>query len=253
MVNTTVFAPRFSITTENFGFAWLKALSNALKGKDIVFGSQKEPKYARDTVHEIVLTGGAIEEILNGKLHPKFPFKSIDQYKREFQPDFLAEYDEWPPEKKFTYLYVDRILRWKSPELKVAVNQLEDLRLQLEAQISSNIASNRSQVITWVPPIDRVSDASPCLQRIWQRPYFDKEEDVWLIDVQNDWRSRDLFNAWQPNLIALIGMLDEQIYEPLGCRIGRVIDKINSLHIYRGDIEIAEQIVKEYLPPSMRI
>ncbi len=248
-----MFAPRFSIEAGNFGFAWVKALSNALKGKDIVFGSLKEPKYARDTVHEIVLTGGAIEEILDGKLHPKFSFKSIDQYKREFEPCFLAEYDQWPLEKKFTYLYIDRILRWKSLETKTVVNQLEDLRLQLEAQISSNVVSNRSQAITWIPPIDRVSDASPCLQRIWQRPYFDKEDDVWLVDVQNDWRSRDLFNAWQPNLITLVGMLDEYIYEPLGCRIGRVIDRINSLHIYRGDIKLAEQIVNEYLPLSMRI
>lgn len=242
-------APKFSIETGDFHFAWLKAMQNVLKGTDIIFGSKKDPKRARDSIHEISMTGNAIEQILAGKLHPKFTFKSIAQYRQEFEPEFLKKYDEWPPEKKFTYLYIDRILRY--PTIDGVINQLDALRDQIAIQIDERIVSNRCQAITWNPPIDLDSNASPCLQRIWQRPYFDKETDAIWIDLQNDWRSRDLFNAWQPNLIALVCMLDKYVYKPNGCQIGRVIDRINSLHIYQGDVEQAKVIVREYLPPTI--
>jgi len=70
--------------------------------------------------------------------------------------------------------------------------------------------------------------------------------------VQTDWRSRDLFNAWQPNIIALMQMLNKYIYLPNKCTIARIIDRCNSLHIYRGDIELAKTIIAQYLPQSMQ-
>jgi hypothetical protein len=47
-------------------------------------------------------------------------------------------------------------------------------------------------------------------------------------------------------------MLNKYAYGPNNCKIFRLIDKNDSLHIYRGDIELAKEIVEKRLPFSMR-
>jgi len=240
----------YVIDSGSFNIAWLIAMNNVLKSDvDISFGSSKEPKCAKDSCQVISLTGTAIDQISNGLLHPDFSFKSIDQYKKEFDVDFLGEYNTWPEEKKFTYLYIERIVQYRSQN--GTVDQLEVLRDQLENQINNKIGSNRSQAITWEPEVDVVNNASPCMQRIWSR-WIGEENGVNYVDLHLDWRSRDLFNAWQPNLIAVTWMLNKYVYGPNNCRIYRLIDKNDSLHIYKGDIELAKEIVEKRLPFVMK-
>jgi len=241
----------YTINSGDFNIAWLTALNNVLKSNtDIIFGSLKEPKYAKDSCQVISLVGNAIDQMSNGVFHPDFSFKSIDQYKKEFDVDFLKEeYPKWPEEKKFTYLYVERIVQYQGKN-KV-VDQLKVLRDQLEDQINNRTVSNRSQAITWEPEVDVVNAASPCMQRVWSR-WIGEENGINYADLHIDWRSRDLFNAWQPNLIAVTWMMNKYVYGPNNCKIYRLIDKNDSLHIYRGDVEIAKGIVEKRLPFAMR-
>ncbi|MCK9458715.1 MAG: hypothetical protein M0R80_03685 [Proteobacteria bacterium] len=240
----------YMVKSGDFNVAWLTAINNVLKSNtDVIFGSVEEPKYIKDSCQVIELTGNAIDQMSNGVLHPDFSFKSIDQYKREFDVDFLAGYNDWPEEKKFTYLYIERIVQYKSENK--TVDQLKVLRDQLEDQINNRIASNRSQAITWEPEADVVNNASPCMQRIWSR-WIGEENEVNFADLHLDWRSRDLFNAWQPNLIAITWMMNKYVYGPNNCKIYRLLDKNDSLHIYRGDVESAKGIVEKRLPYVMR-
>jgi len=238
----------FTVKSGDFHIAWLTAIDNVLESDvDIIFGDPKEPKYAKDSCQTIELTGNAINQITREKLHPDFSFKSVEQYKREFDVDFLLnKYNTWPPKKKFTYLYVERIVQYQG-----ITDQLKVLRDQLEDQINNKIGSNRSQAITWEPKLDIVSNASPCFQRAWNR-WIGEEDGVNYVDLHLDWRSRDLFNAWQPNLIAIIWMMNKYVYGPNNCKIYRLIDKNDSLHIYRGDVKQAEEVVKRRLPFAMR-
>jgi thymidylate synthase len=240
----------YTINSGDFNIAWLTAMNNVLKSDtDVIFGSAEEPKYIKDSCQGISLTGNAIDQISSGTLHPDFSFKSVEQYKQEFDVDFLARYNDWPEEKKFTYLYVERIVQYKGKNK--TIDQLKVLRDQLEDQINNKIASNRSQAITWEPEVDTISNASPCFQRAWSR-WIGEEDEVNYTDLHLDWRSRDLFNAWQPNLIAVTWMMNKYVYGPNNCKIYRLIDKNDSLHIYRGDVELAKSIVEKRLPFRMR-
>lgn len=240
----------YTIKSGDFHIAWLNAMNNVLKSDvDLVFGSPKEPKYAKDSCQVIELTGNAIDQIDKEELHPDFSFRSIAQYKTEFDLDFLTFYEGYPEEKKFSYLYIERLAKYSCPD--IYINQLDILRDQLEDQINTGIASNRSQAITWQPEKDIWSSASPCLQSIRNR-YCGSKNGIDYGEVKFLWRSRDLWNAWQPNLIALVWMMNKYVYGPNNCKIARVIDMNDSLHIYKGDVEQARQVVEKNLPFNMR-
>ncbi len=75
-----------------------------------------------------------------------------------------------------------------------------------------------------------------CLQRIWIRHLGDQS-----VEVHLTWRSRDLYTAWQVNIIALIDMLNREVIRPNNCRIVKLVDYADSLHIYESDKE-AEKV-----------
>ena len=85
------------------------------------------------------------------------------------------------------------------------------------------------------------SASPPCLQRIWIR--YSGE---YTVDVHFSWRSRDLFGAFQSNIIALVNMLNQGVISPNNCKIKRIIDDNDSLHIYQRDWDDARKV--EYLP-----
>lgn len=173
---------KFNIIKENdFPSAWYRAVSFVLAhGVAMVFGSSNEKKRAWNSIQIIILYGNAISQILRGEIHPQFPFgdKKGEFYRREFDRNwFLSEYLKFPEAKKFTYLYIERLIRYIIPSrsfkdliLKVIfkkdsfIDQLAVLREQLKEQVKSGITSNRSQVITWQPGRDLFSASPPCFQ-----------------------------------------------------------------------------------------
>ena len=220
----------FMFESNNFNHAWEQAIRNViLNPRQITFGDKRDKKKALDSIQTIVLGYNAIKQIRARKIHPKFPFKAIDKYCEEFTDKFLEEYRKRPADEQFSYLYYDRI-----------VHQIPRAKKNLQEQISIDVRSNRNQMTTWKTCLDPLSNASPCMQRIWIRHEGDNE-----ISVHIHWRSRDLFGAWQANLIAIVNMLYREILIPNDCEISRLIDFNDSLHIYETDIEAAKGVLNK--------
>lgn len=222
--------PVLQFDANDFNVAWERAIHNVLvSGTQITFGGNDEKKKALDTVQTIVLNYNAVDQVLRKEIHPLFPFRMVDQYVKEFTPEFLETYQNTPENDRFDYIYYDRLNH---------DDQINHMRYNLEKQIASDIISNRNQMITWVPKVDQYVSATPCLQRI--RIRYEGNDNV---SVHMDWRSRDLFNAWQVNLIGILNMIYREIIEPNDCRIDRIIDRNDSLHIYKNDITAAANVI----------
>ena len=229
------------IKETNFHNAWWMALAKVISnGTDIVIGDATERKPIRDSCMLISLEGNAIKQIEAREIHPQYIFKNVDEYCKEFTRTFLEEYQQrWDSIRKFAYLYYERLAAYVTRpgdvrEMSRSFDQIAHLNLMLREQILSNIASNRSQAITWVPEYDSGSRSPPCLQRIQVRYIPDGK-----VDVHFSWRSRDLYGAWQSNIICLIAMLNQEVIVPNNCKIARIVDYSDSLHIYHFDLEAA--------------
>jgi len=255
-------SPINTIETTSFINGWALLISFIrLRGTNVVIGSKKEPKKIKDSVQTIVFSGRAIREMIDGVIHPQFPFKNVSEYSEEFTRDYLFDYLKKPERMKFVYLYFERFVRYAVPEPKrkgflekiiyslkrfkknssedndVLMDQFVVLRRKLSESLKDAIASNRHQIITWQPHIDMNNDSPPCLQRIWIRVYPNGD-----VDIHFHWRSRDAFSAYMVNLIGLIRMLDREVIAPNGCSILRVVDFCDSLHINSGDLDAASKV-----------
>jgi len=220
------------IEGENFHNVWARAVQTVIRtGTDITIGDETEPKPIRDINAMIVLTGNAIRQILNRELHPQFTFRFIDEYCREYTHEYQTEYLNTDKRSRFTYTYYDRLT------YRHGIDQMVALSNGLRDQLRTGISSNRNQAITWIPAMDAYHNAAPCLQRIWIRHNGDRK-----VDIHLDWRSRDLYSAWQVNVIAVIDMLNRDVVQPNNCTISKIVDYSDSLHIYDSDKTAAEKV-----------
>jgi len=221
-----MFSPVVMIKSDNFPEAWEKLVRRCMRsGVVINFGGTEEEKIAKDISSITILEGAAISQVLNEELPEGVSFKgkAVSRYKKEYTRKFANEQKNLPVDDigKHPYTYIGRFI--------FPIDQLEVVRKGIEFQQKTGIQSNRTQMITWDTSKDSFTSASPpCLQRVWIRWY---PGDV--LDVQFDWRSRDLYDAWTSNLIGLIWMVNEYIAIPNNCTIGRIVDKCNSLHVYK--------------------
>jgi thymidylate synthase len=204
---------------------------------EIIFGDKENPKRAYDSKHLIILTGHAIKQVKDGEVHPCFPFKMVDQYSNELSWEFYNKYVNKPDIEKFDYLYFERLALYGLDICGKNIDQLEYMRENLKEQIDSNVISNRAMAITWKPEIDCDHSETPCLQKIQVR-YCGNQR----VDVQLDWRSRDLFGAWQVNIIGLVRMLYRYVLSPNECEIHRLTDISFSSHIYSYDWANAQNV-----------
>jgi thymidylate synthase len=257
-------SPINKIEVTSFINGWAQIiLFICLRGAYAIIGSKKQPKKIKDSVHLVVFSGRAIREMLDGVIHPQFPFKNVAEYSDEFTRSYLSAYLKKPERLKFVYLYFERFVRYIIPDPKrngfsekitywlksledvfsghgskdVLMDQLIVLRSQVAEQLRNAIASNRHQIITWQPHIDMDNESPPCLQRIWIRVYPNGD-----VDIHLDWRSRDAYAAYMVNLIGLIKMLYREVISPNGCTIVRVVDYCDSLHVYYADLDAAMKV-----------
>ena len=235
------FAPANMIVTNNFNRAWIEAMRTVMGEQyKITFGTEKKTAY--DSCQTIVLEGNAIKQIEAHEIHKQNPFrgKRLKEYCKEFTIEYLEEYNEKKPSEKHPYMYYERLKEFAQlPDIEEegTFDQLGTMMFDLATQKETKISSNRSQVITWYAYTDSETSSPPCLQSIWCR-----WEPGDLVDVHLRWRSRDLWGAWQSNLVAIVEMLNREVVLPNSCKIGRIVDMNDASHIYERDWEDAKKV-----------
>lgn len=256
-----------NISAVGFPDAWYQLLQECLKK-----GVLKRRFYGQpvDTYDIISLT--SIEKpLLEPMLHPQFPTKELHcmEYEKQWNRDY-----NWR-KQGFEYNYMNRLVSYPvTPDLgnlsdnehyhkshiedSYFIDQLKIIREKIAKRIEKGgecLVSNRDEAITWIPDRDLfVDEDQPCLQRlqifIYEYPIIGKDDSKSEIKLYRKgegelhcmWRSRDLFTAWNTNLIGLSKMIMKEIFEPNNIELVRVIDFCNSLHIYAGDWESASKI-----------
>ncbi len=246
--------PTIFIKAATLPDAWGQAVSEIMKNGMII---QTEYGPASRDVCSVIEVTHPYESPM---LHPDFPTKM--QHTEEYLKQWYREYD-WIGQG-FDYNYMNRLTHYpaarrecdieymkllekaggrKEPEFYYAKNpegkDFIDQISEIAAKINKGI-SRRVQAITWVPSRDLfVKEDQPCLQRLWMRNLLDGNCELHVM-----WRSRDLYAAWNSNLIGLLTMVDREILKPNKMKLVKLIDFCNSLHIYEADWEAASKVRK---------
>jgi thymidylate synthase len=176
------------------------------------------------------------EPYLEPMLHPQFPTKEL--HVKEYLKQWERGYD-WK-KQGFEYNYMDRLINY--PSRSTDVDQLKVIRELLPQGVS-----RRRQAITWIPERDLlVKEDQPCLQRLWVRPLGEGNAEMHCM-----WRSRDLYAAWNSNMIGLLTMIKRELLEPNNLKLVKVVDFCNALHIYEADWDEAAKVKPLPKSPQM--
>lgn len=228
--------------------AWAQAVQYVMKN-GLIIKTEYGP-LSRDICSTIEI----LEPYLEPMLHPQFPTK--DLHMKEYLKQWERDYD-WG-KQGFEYNYMDRLTKYPSG-CKRVTRPLRGLELdskessrensisekwgsletvdQIKAirEMISKDISRRQQAITWIPERDLFcKEDQPCLQRLWLRNLGDGNAELHCM-----WRSRDLYSAWNSNMVGLLTMIKREILRPNEMRLIKVVDFCNSLHIYEADWEAA--------------
>ncbi len=210
--------------------AWAQAVNFVMKN-----GMQIKTEYgpmSRDICSVIEIRDPYAEPML----HPQFPTKEL--HVKEYLKQWERDYD-WK-KQGFEYNYMDRLINY--PSRGKDVDQLKAIRDLLPQGVS-----RRRQAITWIPERDLfVKEDQPCLQRLWVRALGDGNAEMHCM-----WRSRDLFAAWNSNMVGLLTMIKREVLEPNKLTLVKVVDFCNSLHIYEADWEAASKVKPLPRSPQM--
>jgi len=210
--------------------AWSQAVNFVMKN-----GMQIKTEYgpmSRDICSVIEVR----EPFAEPMLHPQFPTKEL--HVKEYLKQWDRDYD-WK-KQGFEYNYMDRLINY--PSRGTNVDQLKAIR-----DLMPQGVSRRRQAITWIPERDLfVKEDQPCLQRLWVRALGEGNAEMHCM-----WRSRDLFAAWNSNMVGLLTMIKREVLEPNELTLVKVVDFCNSLHIYEADWEAASKVKPLPRSPQM--
>ena len=234
------------ITGYNFHNSWAAMLFRVLKRGDIIQASEELPFVnTRDSTIIVELDREAIAQIENMETHPKCPLgaKAIEAYDSEYTYEYVRKHNALPEDKQFDYLYMDRFINY--PKDTRGVTHFDQLEM-LSQNIRCDGINRRHQMITWIPWKDAVASNPPCLQRVQMRvldaPDVREEKSQngipINVETQFDWRSRDIYGAWQPNMIGMFSMLNRYVCKG-EYQIVKHVDISKSGHIYEHDWDVA--------------
>jgi len=202
-------------------------------------------------------------------MHPQFPTKELhtQEYLKQWERGYgIAGWIE----QGFEYNYMNRLINHPKARLEcdsdILVAQHKAGKANGEryynhspsgsnfidqiAHIRDNInkgVSRRLQATTWIADRDLFVDSDqPCLQRLWLRNLGDGN-----AELHSEWRSRDLYAAWNSNMVGLLTMVKREILDPNKLTLVKVVDFCNSLHIYEADWEAAALIKPAIVNPML--
>jgi thymidylate synthase (methanogen type) len=227
---TMKYPPTNLIQAFGLADAWGKAVNFVMKN-----GMEIKTEYgpmSKDICSVIEIR----EPFAEPMLHPQFPTKElhVKEYVRQWERDY-----DWK-KQGFEYNYMDRLINY--PSRGKDVDQLKAIKELLPQGVS-----RRRQAITWIPERDLfVKEDQPCLQRLWVRDIGNGN-----VEMHCMWRSRDLFAAWNSNMVGLLTMIKREVLEPNSLKLIKVVDFCNSLHIYEADWETATLVKPLPKSPQM--
>ncbi len=279
------YPPTKHIVANGLPDAYYKLVSTCLKE-----GAIKKRFYGKPVnTYDIVSLTEINHPTLEPMLHPNFPTKElhlaeyVKQWDREYDWKKQGfEYNYMDRLIKYPMIKIKKNETNEDYELDTYyhqsknidgnnnfIDQLKVIRENIAKRIEKGgdcLVSNRDQVITWIPDRDMfVSEDQPCLQRIQFFIYDYPKEPIGILpkdyrdivrtkgkaEFHVSWRSRDLFAAWNSNMVGLIKMLNKEIFEPNNLDLVRVVDFCNSLHIYEADWDAATKVKPAILPPNL--
>lgn len=216
----------------DFPSSWaLSVYSTYRLGLDIPASSEPRAQMTKDVYLVIEYDAEAIQQMLDVGFHALYPQKrGWETYREQFFPETEA----CQQARGFDYTYYQRLF-----EYPISDDEILDQIKYIAENLS--LYDRNFQAITWHPKLDLgTSSTKPCLQRIHIRQL---DNDTYEIIL--DWRSRDLFKAYQMNLIGIIYMINYYINNcrktPLKCV--KLVDKCDSAHIYAEDFDTASKVV----------
>ncbi|MEN6550168.1 MAG: thymidylate synthase [Armatimonadia bacterium] len=181
-------------------------------------------------------------------IHRGFPggLEDLEEYRQEVLDGIK---DHWvrdpndPTDDRWEYTYHQRLAKYachgpvknEAGQEVLRHREIDQLAFIVEALAKSPI-SRRVQAITWQPWFDLGIKDPACLQSIWCR-ILPGDKDVWHLNMNVRFRSRDAYDAAFMNAFAFICLqekLAKQIAEKAGreVRLGRYSDLSDSYHIY---------------------
>lgn len=249
--------PIVSVQAHGLPDAWYKAIKECNK-----YGAIDTRSYGKLVRTKVIISTIEIgNPLCQPMLHEDFPTKEL--HLKEYIRQWERGYD-WK-KQGFAYNYMARLIGYPRTDInsdssgyyKVkqlcdnTIDQIKVIRERIADRIAKGeecVVSNRDQIVTWVTERDLLVDEDqPCMQIIQFFIYsYPKMDGGILIPGKGEfhvyWRSRDLYAAWNSNMVGLTLMLKKEIFDPNNIRIIRCVDHCTSLHMYEGDWEAAEKV-----------
>ncbi len=175
-------------------------------------------------------------------IHRAFPggLEDLEEYRQEvldgIKDHWVRDPDD-PKDERWEYTYHQRLFKYEVPGVKGKIDQLA----RCVEKLAKAPFTRRAQAITWQPWFDLDCYDPACLQSIWLRVVPDAR-DVWHLNMDVRFRSRDAYDAAYMNCFALISLqerLANELAEKAGreVRLGRYADLSDSYHIYGRRLE----------------
>ncbi|MDD3039620.1 thymidylate synthase [Bacteroides sp.] len=156
----------------------------------------------------------AIQQALNGDIHPQYPQQhGLGEYCAQFRDGTTAAINSKGSQP---YTYMGRTI---SQLRKIAKDRLLDEKF-----------NKRIQIVTWDKFEDLGAENPPC----WQLADICNIENN-ECEITTMFRSHDLFGAWQFNNIALLRYISEEVLEELELVPVRFVEFNTSCHVYDYD------------------
>jgi len=149
---------------------------------------------------------------------------------------WMKNFDD-PEDNRWDYTYFERLDEHPNGDLP-SINQSEAMKKRL----IDNPSSRRNNMITWYPKRDLPAEHTPCLQRFW----FETVGGV--LDVQYEFRSRNVMNASLGNMLGLyikICDIRDVIEKSTGKKLELMLtDTSNSFHVNSHEFPMYQKLVK---------